>query len=326
MKKLINKLMFFFLSLTIFSIPTSILAYSNEVYLGGENVGIEVKSKGVLVVGFYEVSNKSPGRDAGLKIGDIITKVGDTVISGITDLSGIDNDKELAITYLRDNMTYETTLTLIRDEKNVFKTGLYVKDSIIGIGTLTFIDPETKMFGALGHEIIEKNTGQKFEIKDGKIFKSTVTSVDKSKRSSPGEKNANYYSDVVYGNISKNEKNGIYGIYTKDTSDKELIEVASNDEVDEGKAYIHTVIEGENVEKFEIEIVKIYKDSDTKNILFEVTDKKLLDKTNGIIQGMSGSPITQNNKIIGAVTHVIVDNPNKGYGIFIKNMLEEIKE
>jgi len=319
-----NKLCLLLLLLTIYMIPFSVYAYSNKVIPGGENIGIELNSKGVLIVGFYNIGSNSPGKDAGLKIGDVITKVDDTAIDRIADLSKVTKDKtNLKITYTRNKKTYTTNLALIKDKDNTLKTGLYVKDSIIGIGTLTFIDPNSKMYGALGHEILEKSTGQKFEIKDGKIYNSTVTSIDKSTRNSPGEKNAKYSSNDVYGNIRKNEINGIYGKYTKDIKDKNTLEVGQPNEIKEGKATIRTVINTNNVEEFSIDIEKIFMNNSTKNILFKITDQKLLEKTNGIVQGMSGSPIIQNNKIVGAVTHVVVENPIKGYGIFITNMLEE---
>ena len=315
-----NKL-FLILILTTLIIPISAYAYSDEVILGGENVGIEVNSSGVLVVGFYNVNGTSPGRDAGLKIGDTILKVDDTVIQGITDLSKHFNDsKTLKITYKRGNITSETTLNLVQDKK-VYKTGLYVKDSIVGIGTLTFIDPSTKRFGALGHEILEQTTGTKFEIKNGKIFESNVTGIDKADRGSVGEKNAIYNEDKVFGNIDKNDVTGIYGNYSKKYNERDLIKISSDVEV--GKAFIKTVISGQKKQDFEINILNIDKNHETKNILFEVTDETLLNKGNGIVQGMSGSPIVQNDKLVGAVTHVVVDDPHKGYGILITNMLKE---
>lgn len=315
-----NKL-FLILILTTLIIPISAYAYSDEVILGGENVGIEVNSSGVLVVGFYNVNGTSPGRDAGLKIGDTILKVDDTVIQGITDLSKHFNDsKTLKITYKRGNITSETTLNLVQDNK-VYKTGLYVKDSIVGIGTLTFIDPSTKRFGALGHEILEQTTGTKFEIKNGKIFESNVTGIDKADRGSVGEKNAIYNEDKVFGNIDKNDVTGIYGNYSKKYNERDLIKISSDVEV--GKAFIKTVISGQKKQDFEINILNIDKNHETKNILFEVTDETLLNKGNGIVQGMSGSPIVQNDKLVGAVTHVVVDDPHKGYGILITNMLKE---
>lgn len=315
-----NKL-FLILILTTLIIPISAYAYSDEVILGGENVGIEVNSSGVLVVGFYNVNGTSPGRDAGLKIGDTILKVDDTVIQGITDLSKHFNDsKTLKITYKHGNIIKNTTLNLVKDGK-IYKTGLYVKDSIVGIGTLTFIDPSTKRFGALGHEILEQTTGTKFEIKNGKIFESNVTGIEKANRGSVGEKNAIYNEDKVYGKIDKNDVTGIYGNYSKNYNERDLIKI-SND-VEEGKAFIKTVISGQKKQDFEINILNVDKNHETKNILFEVTDETLLNKGNGIVQGMSGSPIVQNDKLVGAVTHVVVDDPHKGYGILITNMLKE---
>ena len=318
-----NKLLLL-LILAIFSIPITINAYSNNVILGGDNIGIEIKSKGVLIVGFYNVGKTSPGKNAGLQKGDIITGVDDTVINSITDLSDVieDSKSELKITYIRNNKEYKTSIKLVKEE-NIYKTGLYIKDKIIGIGTLTFIDPKSKIFASLGHEILESSTGLKFEIKEGSIFKSEITGVEKSTRNNPGEKNATYHIEEKYGTITKNKTNGIYGKYEKSTEGKQTIQVANKTEVKTGKAYFRTVLKNNVVEEFEINILKINYNDSTKNILFEVTDKNLINKTNGIVQGMSGSPIIQNNKIIGAVTHVLTDNPRKGYGIFITNMLEE---
>lgn len=322
-KKIKNKLLLL-LILTIVSIPISINAYSNNVVLGGDNIGIEIRSKGVLVVGFYNVGKSSPGKSAGLLKGDVITGVDDTVINSITDLSDVMDEykDELKITYIRNNKKYETTIKLVKEE-DIYKTGLYIKDKIIGIGTLTFIDPESKIFASLGHEIVESSTGLKFEMKDGLIFKSEITGVEKSSRNNPGEKNATYHVEEKYGTITKNKINGIYGKYEKSIDGKDVIEVARKDEVKTGKAYFRTVLKDNVVEEFDINILKVSDNDPTKNILFEVTDKKLITKTNGIVQGMSGSPIIQNNKIIGAVTHVLTDNPRRGYGIFITNMLEE---
>lgn len=324
-KKFKNKLLIFLFTITIFSIPISTLAYSKKVILGGENIGININSKGVLVVGFYKVGNISPGKDAKLQIGDIITKIDDTDISRISDLSKVMNDdkEELQLTYLRNDQVSKTTLSLIKDTDGSYKTGLYVKDRITGIGTLTFIDPNTKKFGALGHEIAEKSTGLKFEIKNGNIFSSSITGINKSSVNSPGEKLANYEINKTYGDIEKNEYTGIYGLYKGNINNNNLIEV--QDKAELGKAYMHTVISGNQVEKFEINILRIIENDRSKNILFEITDKNLLEKCGGIVQGMSGSPITQNNKLIGAVNYVIIDDPTKGYGILITNMLNELE-
>lgn len=317
-----SKLYIILILLTLFIIPINILAYDNKVYLGGDNIGIEVHSRGVLVVGFYNVKNTSPGKSAGLKIGDIITRVDDTVISSITDLSDvIYSNQNLNITYIRNNKTYTTTLDVIKED-NIYKTGLYVKDRIIGSGTLSFITMN-KIFGSLGHSIIEKTTNYKFEIQSGKIFKSTVSSINKSERNNPGQKTTKFYEDDVYGTIDVNDTTGIYGKYTSSLDNKTLIDVADIDEIKTGSASIYTVIDNDKVEEFSINILKIYPNDKTKNILFEITDKTLLSKTGGVVQGMSGSPIVQNNKLIGAINYVIVDDTHKGYGIFITNMLKE---
>lgn len=304
--------------------PTSVLAYSNEVILGGKTIGIEIKNNGIMVIGFYKVNNKYPTSD--LIEGDIITKVANTNVTSINELTNAIEknikDNKVEITYLRGNKERTTTLELTK-VNNVYKTGLYVKDSIIGIGTLVFIDPASNVYCALGHEVLESNTNKLIEVKTGTIFKNTITSIDKSVDGDPGSKNAKFYYGTKYGNITKNTKYGIYGYYESEYENENLIEIAGKDEVKIGVATIKTVLEGELVEEFEIEITKINETSDTKNITFEITDKRLLETTGGIVQGMSGSPIIQNGKLVGAVTHVITDNVTTGYGLFITTMLEE---
>ena len=322
--KKINKLLIIFLLISLVSIPISANAYSNKVVLGGDSIGINVNSKGVLIVGFYDVDGRSPGLDAGLKKGDLLLKVDDTDISKISDLSKkISNSKSLKITYKRNNKIKTTKLKLIND-KTVYKSGLYIKDNISGIGTLTFIDPFSKRFGALGHEIIDSNTNKKFELKDGKIFYSEVTSIEKSNNNDIGEKNASFDKNKVFGNIDKNDRTGIYGNYSKKIKNNDLIDISS--EAEKGSAFIKTVIKGNKKENFKINILKIDDSTKTRNILFEVIDKRLLKSGNGIVGGMSGSPIVQNDKLIGAVTHAFVDDPSKGYGILIENMLKESEE
>lgn len=327
LKKFLNKLLIFIFLISIISVPNIVFAYTKKVVLGGENIGIKVNSNGVLVVGFYQIDGKNPAKDAGLRIGDRIIKINDTDINIISDLTSSikDNTEVLEVTYERNNKIYNTKIKLYKDSNNVYKTGLYVKDKIIGIGTLTFVDPNTKMYGALGHEIMEKTTGTKFEIKDGTIFKSNVTGIDKGTRNFPGGKRASYMLDDTYGTITKNEINGIYGVYNKNIDTANLIEVADSSSIKLGKAYFTTVIKDDTKETFEINILKINKNDATKNIFFEITDEKLLKRTNGVVQGMSGSPIIQDGKLIGAVTHVVVDDSSKGYGIFITSMLKEIE-
>lgn len=325
-KKLKNSIL---LILTVsLLLPTQILAYSEYIIAGGENIGIELNSKGIIIVGTYEVDGKNPAKEANLQVGDIITSINNSKVATIeemlTEIDKLNDVSSVSINYLRGSKTYSTTLKLIKDSNDVYKTGLYVKDSITGVGTLSFIDPNTKLYGALGHEIIEKSTGQKLEIKDGKIYNSTVTSITPSDDGNPGEKNARYDSSIVYGDVKENTSSGIFGSYTDTLPDKKLYKVAEPSQVKTGSAKILTVLSGEEVKEYDINIISVSKeDKETKNILFEITDSELLEKTGGIVQGMSGSPIIQGEYIIGAVTHVVVDNPKRGYGIFIVNMLKE---
>jgi stage IV sporulation protein B len=290
--------------------------------MGGNTIGIEVNTDGVLVVGFYQINGKYNKSD--LMVGDYIKKVNNTPVNNLNELTNIiekyANNKEVNIEYKRYNNIYNTTLKLIEDN-GIYKTGLYVKDSIMGIGTLTYIDPESLIYGALGHEIVHNGSSKIVEIKDGNIFKNTIVSIDKSSDGYAGSKNAKYYYNTRYGNILKNTNHGIFGKYASNIDDYELVMVS--DDIKIGDAYIYTVLDGNKVEEFKINIIGININSDTKNITFEIVDDRLIKETGGIVQGMSGSPIMQNGNIIGVVTHVIVDNPLTGYGLFITKMLEE---
>lgn len=304
--------------------PLQVFAYSNYIIPGGTNIGIEVYNKGIMVIGFYKINNKYNTND--LKLGDIITHIEDIRVFTVEDMvSSIENNvnnNKVNVTVIRNKEEKDIEFNLIKVD-GVYKTGLYVKDSISGIGTLTYIDPETKIYGALGHEIIETNTMTSVEVRTGSIFESSVTSIDRSSIGTAGTKNAKFYSNNKYGNISKNTVSGIYGEYKKELPNTELMEVGKPEELRLGKAKFYTVLEGEKVESFDIEITNINLKSEIKNITFEVTDERIKNISGGIVQGMSGSPIIQDNKIFGAITHVIVNNPNTGYGIFITTMLEE---
>jgi len=311
--------------LSLFIIPSSILAYSDYIIAGGQNIGIALNTKGIMVVGVYKVGNNYPAKDAGIKVGDIITSINNETVSNINELTSRINTRlsdSIKIGYIRNDITNYTDLKLYNDN-GIFKTGLYVKDSITGIGTLTYIDPNTKLFGALGHEIIEKNTGKILEIKDGKIYTSDVINIEPSVNGIPGEKNAKLNGNEVIGDIFENTTQGIFGNYNLNIDNQKLYKVANISNIKKGEAIIRTVISGEKIEEFTINILKINDSSKTKNIVFEINDKVLLEKTGGIVQGMSGSPIIQGDYIVGAVTHVVVDDTTKGYGILITNMLEE---
>lgn len=320
-----DKLLQLLIVIALLLFPFNTLAYSEKIVVGGDTIGIEVHSKGVLIVDFYEVNGKFLAKDAGFQIGDIITKVDGKEVSGIESLTEQLENKEgkVSFTVERNGKVKEIEMSLEKDENNVLKTGLYIKDQINGVGTLSYIDPETKIFGSLGHEIIERATISKFEIKDGEIYEASVSNIIKSEDGKAGEKNSIYNRDNVYGTIKENEVTGIFGKYTEDFSDKEMMSVGNTSDIHTGKASIRTVINNNDIEEFSIEIISLNDNSKTKNILFEITDERLLKETGGVIQGMSGSPIIQDEKIIGAVNYVIVNDPKRGYGIFITTMLEE---
>lgn len=323
--KNLKKRLILLLILLITILPAPVLAYSNFLIASGKTIGIEVNANGILIVGFYEVEGKEIGKNAGFEIGDIITKINNKEVFSISNMleSLKENTTNVTFTVKRNNTEKEIKMSLKPDENNILKTGLYVKDQINGIGTLTYIDPKTKRFGALGHEILETTTAQKFEIKDGKIYNANVSNIRKSTNGNAGEKNASYNKKISEGEIDKNEISGIFGDYKEDIEQDKTLEVGSKDEVTKGKAYIRTNIKDDEIKDYEINILNIDLNSKSKNILFEVTDKTLINETGGIVQGMSGSPIIQNNKIIGAVNYVIVNDPKKGYGIFITTMLKE---
>lgn len=325
LKNLKTKVLVFALLTLI--IPLQVYAYSDYIIAGGENVGIKINSNYVMVVGSYDIGSN---QNKTLVPGDKILRINGYKVSSINEMLNVISktikNSSVSVDYLRGTEENTTTLKLVLDENGVYKTGLYVKDSISGVGTLTYIDPNTKLYGALGHEIIEKNTSQKLDIKDGQIYQSNVISIVPSRSNSPGEKNANYNQDNVYGTINENTYAGIFGDYTATIPDKKLYKVATINDIKLDKAQMLTVIDGDKVESFDISIIKLNNGYDSKNILFQITDKRLLDKTGGIVQGMSGSPIVQGDYIIGAVTHVVVNEPTKGYGILITNMLEEAEK
>lgn len=323
MKKL-TKIIFILYSFFVFNL--NIFAYSEKVILGGENIGITLNSDGLIVVGFYEVGGKYIGKET-LKIGDVILKVENTIIHSIDDLSSLISenikDNKVNIEIKRNDKILNLKMNLVYED-NVYKTGLYIKDKVTGIGTLTYIDPISNIYGALGHEIILSDTGKRVEIKNGNIFPSIVNSIDRSVDGTVGSKNATILYNNVIGNVLKNTEFGIYGKYTGEKNNN-LIEVSTFEEIKLGEAKIRTIINGKDIKEYNITIINKEKDklNTTKAISFVINDNILIEDAGGIVQGMSGSPIVQNGKIIGAVTNVVVDDVDRGYGIFIRTMLEE---
>lgn len=314
------------LLLMLLLIPMNLLAYSENIIVGGETIGIEAYSKGVVVVGFYKVNGKYIASET-LKVGDTILEIEGVSVSSIKEMTSlidknIKNGKVNAL-IKRNNKTKKVVLNLVKDG-SVYKTGLYIKEKVTGIGTLTYIDPETKIYGSLGHEIMISESTNRVEVRKGEIYKSFVNGIDRSINGRVGSKNASIDYQTELGTVTKNTSVGIYGIYNK-TINKETTSVAKWEEINLGKAVIRTITDGSKVEEYEIEITSLNRNAiDTnKSITFKVTDKTLMEKTGGIVQGMSGSPIIQNGKIIGAVTHVVIDEVNKGYAVFIRTMLEE---
>ena len=318
-----HKLLLLFI---LFLFPFNIYAYSNKIIPGGNTIGITVNTKGVMVVGFYKIDGKYNKGNPELKEGDYITKINDININTVDELINAVNtygkDKIVYLSYIRNNKEKETNLSIIETE-DTYKTGLYVKDSITGIGTLSYIDPESNVYGALGHEVQESSSKKHVDIDNGKIFRSSIIGIERSKDGSPGSKNAKFYNSTIYGDVIKNTKYGIYGMYSSKYDIDDAVEVKGLSDIKLGKAYIRTVTKGEEVKDYEIEITKINKDSKLKSIAFKITDKELLDKAGGVVQGMSGSPIMQDGYLIGAVTHVLIDDVKSGYGVSIVTMLNE---
>ncbi len=311
------------LLLLIFLIPIIVFAIPNQVILGGETIGIEVYSDGIYVVGFYNVNNKKIAEEAGFKVGDIIKEIDNIKVKNVEDVNNIIKIDKTYNFKIQRNNELKTINYKLKEINNSIKTGLYVKNKISGIGTLSYINPETSTFASLGHEILESNSMSKFMLESGNIYKAEVNNIKKSETRNPGEKRADINYNEEIGIINKNEIDGIYGKYSGKIDNNNIIDVGKKEDIKLGEASIKTVIDGQKKEEFNINIIFIDKNDSVKNILFEITDKNLLNKTNGIIQGMSGSPIIQNNKIIGVVNYVILDNPKQGYGIFVENMLKE---
>lgn len=300
----------------------------------GDSVGVRIDTQGVMVLGIGTVIGEDgkeyePSKNI-LKPGDMILKVNNTDIdSKETLINCIENNDNLNIQIKRDNIIQNVNMNCIKGENGKNKIGVWVRDSTQGIGTLTYINPDTKYFGSLGHGIVDVDTKEIMDVKDGKIMKSEIIDIKKGEKGSPGELVGNINKTENIGEITNNTNVGIYGKITDDKfiENKEALPIGFKDSVQIGKASILCNIDGNNVEEYDIEIESInkYNIDNSKSMVIKITDERLLEKTNGIVQGMSGSPIIQNGKIIGAVTHVFVNEPSKGYGIFIENMLETEK-
>jgi stage IV sporulation protein B len=320
-------------SVAVKSIPEKIMLYP-----GGQPVGVKLNTQGVLVVAMSDIESDngkstSPGATGGLQVGDSILKIDNVAINNSEQVSRIVNDcegKELSLTISRKGNELVKKIKPIKSSSDErYKIGLWIRDSTAGVGTLTFYDEKTKKFAALGHPITDADTGTILSISSGQIVSSSIVSIRKGARGNPGELKGIFINeDVTMGDIFKNTECGIFGTTNKKLSNVKFnkpMKIGLRHEIKEGPAKIITTVNGEEPKAYNIEIQKLLQ-QDTpgpKSMVIKVTDEALLEKTGGIVQGMSGSPIIQNDKIVGAVTHVLINKPDVGYGIYIEWMLKD---
>lgn len=316
-------------------VNVSVLPATNVV-IGGDAIGIRLYSEGVLVIGKMPVQGTDgkwyePYSQSKIEIGDIITKINDEEVETITDLvdavNRIEDGDKVEIEYIKDNATIkEKVLPVSSFEDGSLKLGLWVRDGAMGVGTLTFINQENKTFAALGHGISDFDAKDLIVADSGVVNIASILDIRKGEKNTPGEIKGLLMEEIKVGEIEVNNENGIFGDYDDSTNyfrgRKEVL-VASKNEVELGKATIYCTVDEDNYPKeYEVEILKISDAlNSSKGMMIKVTDEELIKKTGGIVQGMSGSPILQNGKLIGAVTHVYVSDPTRGYGIFIENMM-----
>jgi stage IV sporulation protein B len=310
------------------------------VYPGGQPIGVKLNTKGVLVVALSDIEGvngktPSPAANAGVQIGDSIIRINDVEINHAEDVTRLVNEKkksEITLKLQRKNNEnfFEIKVNPTLDSTDgKQKIGLWVRDSTAGVGTLTFYDDKTKKFAALGHPITDTDTGTILSVNNGVIVSSNIVSIKKGTKGNPGELRGLFVEEnKIKGQIIKNTQCGIFGNGTKSLINNKFnkpMNIALRNEIKEGRAEILTTINSSEPELFEIEIQKLLPQSTagSKSMVIRITDPRLLEKTGGIVQGMSGSPIIQNNKIIGAVTHVLINKPDIGYGIYIEWMLKD---
>lgn len=292
----------------------------SQVVAVGRAVGIDVKCSGLLIVGF---ADESPAKESGLHRGDLICKVDGQEVTQAGELRELLQDKsQVTLTAMRSNRE-QSFLVPLGEAEGLKMIGANVRTEMAGIGTITYYDPATAVFGALGHGITDGVTQELFPVGDGFICKASIVSTDKGKCGTPGMLQGAFDSGKLLGTVTKNTPSGIFGSLFE-APEGETFPVAAREEVTTGSAEVLCNVEGDTVERFDVEVQRIYPmdDGTGRNMMIKVTDPRLLELTGGIVQGMSGSPILQNGKIIGAVTHVLVSDPEVGYGIFIENMLE----
>ena len=299
----------------------------------GQTAGIRLFSDGVLVVGFSEIATGdgtvSPAKDGGLKEGDVITSLGGEPVNSIEQVQGILQEREdrpLPVEILRNGDREALTIRAVRcSADGAYKLGAWIRDSMAGIGTLTFADPETGRFGTLGHGINDVDTAVLMKLQSGSVTPASVAGVVKGQDGKPGELRGAFQTEKDLGTLYANTERGVFGHLTaQEVLSGEPIPVAEPDQVRTGPATILANVSGTAVEEYSVEILKVFDHAlDTRDLMLKVTDPRLLERTGGIVQGMSGSPILQDGRLVGAVTHVLIDHADRGYGILACHMLEE---
>lgn len=304
----------------------------------GKLAGLKLYTNGVMVVGMTEIITQDgqkykPHENTDIREGDMILKINDKTLNSTDDLTyHINNCKDEEITLLcaRDNKTFQAKLTPVKTISGDYKIGLWVRDSAAGVGTVTFYNPDSGCFGALGHGILDIDTEKLIDIQSGEFVTTKIINVIKGASGEPGKIQGTVDNQKTIGEIYSNTIFGVYGRLT-DTkalgiNESDLIPVTSRNDIQIGDAKILCSIDNGKVEEFDIEIKKLYlnNSSNNKSMLIKITDEKLLQKTGGIIQGMSGCPIIQNGKFIGAITNVLVSDPTTGYAIFADIMIKEL--
>ena len=302
------------------------------VYVSGEAFGIKLYTNGVIVVGVQSVETAkgrvNPAANAGIEIGDIIVSINNINVYSSNEVKEILNDNNglpFKIRLKRDGRYKTFTLTPVYSEREgCWKAGMWVRDSTAGIGTITYYDKKTGTFGALGHQVNDVDTNEIMPLLEGEAVCANVTKIQKASSGTTGSLSCDFSSTTI-GILLDNSALGLYGSYSFINENASPVSVAEIGEIRKGRAQMLSTIEGETPKKYDIEITRVRRrqGNEQKDIVFKITDKELIEKTGGIVQGMSGSPIIQNGKLVGAVTHVIVNNPEKGYAVFAKTMLEK---
>ncbi len=320
-----KKFSFFVTIILVFSLLcTPAFAAGKSLIPVGSAVGISVESDGVIVAGFSETGD-SPAASAGLMPGDIIINFNGVDVSSCDDVKNLAqtlDGEPITITVKRGDITVSYTVTPLACDDGSWELGLWLRDSLTGIGTVTYYDPETGEYGALGHGINDSGSGVLIPIRSGNIAGAVVTDVQKGKCGTPGQLIGTFDFSEILGNIASNTNCGIFGKADRLNTEAAILETADSSEITTGSASIIACVDENGPCEYAVQIVRVYRGGgDMRDMMLKVTDERLLNITGGIVQGMSGSPIIQNGKLIGAVTHVLVNDPSRGYGVSIENML-----